>query len=188
MPDTFESEYYLNKIGILAAEKIRRLRNERLRDVRQSSEITFYAQQLYFFRHVWFGPKFYKDRQVLRTVNSSTLGFIGYMGLVHINRQASHCEFSSLLHSGVDEESKGYLEEFLFCISTAERICRSMSLGKIFAEVFRHREETINALFLAGFTEVERCDYPQEGRRLGQSFHSIFMVKSVSTIRPPPNP
>jgi hypothetical protein len=171
--------YSTKRISAIDAERIRRLRNLRLQDLRQAVKIKPLEQQLYFMSNVWFGSDQHGAGPVLRTLINAHGKFVGYFGLVHINRELETAELSSLLFSGQDENSPIYKFELALCVAFGEQLAREIGITSLVAEVFSHRTKTVEALLDLGFENVRRDSYPIQTTEIPLGADSFFLCKCL---------
>ena len=169
--------YSIRRIGILDAERIRRLRNKRIQDLRQSIRISPIQQQVYFLQKVWFGVNKVGAGVVLRALANSHGRFVGYMGLVHINNELQTAELSTLLISGQNEKSSIYRLELEICIAFGDQLARELGITRIVAEVFNHRPVTLEILLDLGFRTLPRDSYPINTIQTHLSANSFVLCK-----------
>jgi hypothetical protein len=171
--------YSIRKISPIDAERIRRLRNLRLQDLRQATEIKPLEQQLYFMWNIWSGSVQQGACPVLRTLTNAHGKFVGYLGLAHFNRELQTAELSSLLLSGQNENSSIYKFELALCVAFGEQLAREIGITSLVAEVFSHRTKTVEALLDLGFENMRRDSYPIQTTKIALEADSFFLCKRL---------
>ena len=164
-------------------ESIRQWRNAQMNVLRQKTEITKEAQQLYFKNIV--SPLFSNNSpsQLLFSFLQNSV-LIGYGGLVNVSWQDKRAEMSFLVKPEIatsDSEYKKAMSEFISL--TKKLVFDEMNFNRLFTETYAFRDFHISILLENGFKEegTMREHIFENGNFYDSILHSILKKDNVKS-------
>jgi len=142
--------YSLETIQPSEIEKIRTLRNNNIKILRQVNKIRKDQQILYFKQKIWPDMKTKKPKNILLSFKKNNV-LIGYGGFVHISWENNRSEMSFIMDD-INENKDTYIKNFKIFFLLLKKIAfKDLNFKKIYAETFTHRKKHIQILESFGF-------------------------------------
>ena len=144
-------KYSFDVVSLRNSEQIRLWRNSEQNLLRQSGDIGYFQQKLYFLKSVFLEKFKEKPRNILFSISDGQI-LVGYTGLVHIDWENNRAELSFLLDPKFKKNDPVDCEIFYEWLDFASYVAFfKLNLSKITTETFEHRKSYCTALENYGF-------------------------------------
>ena len=145
--DNFE----LSSISLEDIEKIRKWRNEQIRNLRQSKKITKKEQLKYFKNYIFSEYPNKKPKNIIFSIKVNS-NLIGYGGLVHISWINFRAEVSLVMETEIENNKKKKFIYFKIFLDLIKKLAfHDIKLKKLTTETYSFRKKEINFIEKYGF-------------------------------------
>ena len=145
--DNFE----LSSISLEDIEKIRKWRNEQIRNLRQSKKITKKEQLKYFKNYIFSEYPNKKPKNIIFSIKVNS-NLIGYGGLVHISWINFRAEVSLVMETEIENSKKKKFIYFKIFLDLIKKLAfHDIKLKKLTTETYSFRKKEINFIEKYGF-------------------------------------